>query len=81
MTQPELIELVYVALDEPRAISGLDAVSGSREIRFNWRGHRYRVADSLMVERIEGRMLISDDLAALMELVLKRTREAKGLLV
>ena len=75
MTNDELIRIVVSALPHPAQITDWDTrTEGS--IRFTWRGNRFRVSDTLFTESVKGEFLCRDDLACLLETLLKKVAYA-----
>ncbi len=78
MTKPDLIdekskliEQVYSRIPYSSQIKNLDANSEDSAIRFDWRGTRYRVSASGMVEECQNGFLAGTDAAILMQALVK----------
>lgn len=80
MKQTELVELVYMALGEPSLIKNIDLCE-PHAVRFSWRGVPYRVSANLLVEKVDGRMLVSDCTSDVMGKLFKKTQEVRLTLV
>lgn len=74
MNQATLIELLIAALPYPEQIKNID-LEQKTQVRFDWRGNRYRVTTDLGVDEVHGRTLHGTDGAMLMRELLRRTRE------
>ena len=72
MTKEKLVELIYKSLPYSEQIKELDFTSESDAIRFDWRGNRFRVADTLFVEEANNGTLAGSDLAIVIGELLKR---------
>ena len=77
MTNDALTEIVMTGLPYPSQISALDTRSEPNAIRFTWRGERFRVSHSLMVETVERGCLVGSDIGIVMEALFQRVRVAK----
>ena len=71
MTHAELVMLCYKQIPYSSQIAELD-LSTADEIRFSWRGTRFRVDDILSVEEVGDGVLICSDLAILMQALLQK---------
>lgn len=70
MKNAEILERVLARIPHPSQIKNLD-LDGANEIRFDWRGTRYRVSQHWGVEEVQGHMLKGTDAAMLMSALLK----------
>ncbi len=73
MNNGERMETVLKSLPYADQIRDID-MSKDDEIRFTWRGARYKVADDLFVEEVGNGVLIGSDLSILMRALLTRSR-------
>jgi len=72
-TTAEILERVLGALPYPGQIHNLD-LSQDTELRFTWRGTRWRVSGSFFVEEVDGALLKGSNATLLMEALLGRSR-------
>lgn len=73
MTQAELITLAYKAMPYSEQIDNLD-LSQAGQIRFDWRGFRFRIDGNMSVELVEGGLLKSGDAVTILtESLIRRT--------
>ena len=68
----QLVEIIYSSLPYSNQIENLD-LSESDAVRFKWRGNKFRISQSLMVEEVGNRVLIGSDISILLEKLIKLT--------
>ena len=68
----QLVEIIYSSLPYSNEIENLD-LSESDAVRFKWRGNKFRVSQSLMVEEVGNGVLIGSDISILLEKLIKLT--------
>lgn len=71
MSKEAIIQLVYRRLPHSAQIKELDITSEQNAIRLDWRGDRFRVSESLMVEQVLPGVLARSNLAICIEALLK----------
>lgn len=71
MKQGELVQAVMKGVPYPQHVNDLDLESESNAIRFEWRGDRFRVSESGMVEQHKNGCLCGSNIAILMEQCVK----------
>lgn len=71
MSHAKIIERLLRAIPDPALIGGFEFDPTVVAVRFNWRGTRYRVTETLSVEEIQGSFLTGSDRAQLLEQCLK----------
>jgi len=69
MLAPKLIEIICRAVPYPYLIRNIEIKN--EEVRFDWRGVRYRVSGHLFVEEVRDGILIGSDRAILMKALLR----------
>ena len=52
MKRDMIIEIIYRSMPNPLKISDIDS-AGINNVRFTWRGSRFRVSNHLVVEEVE----------------------------
>lgn len=70
MKNTDLISMLYRCMPNSDQIR-LQTID-PKEIRFEWRGNHFRVQESLFTEQIDGKLLVGSDLAAMLEMLLKK---------
>jgi len=70
-SKQDLIDLVIDRFPYPNQIKAVNIFLEDNAIRFTWRGHNIRVSTSLMVEEVQGRFCAGNDLAIVLEALLK----------
>ncbi len=71
MTTDEFLTAI-MGIPYPSQIKNLDTASDEGAVRFDWRGVRYRVSGTFMVEEVGDGVLTGTDRAILMGAILKR---------
>lgn len=79
MTKDELMAIITAAIPWPSKISDIDSVTEENAIRFTWFKDRYRVALNLGVEKVECRMLVSDNSATLLQALVQNEERFRKL--
>jgi hypothetical protein len=64
-TQAEIIQAVYQGLPYSAGCTDIDITSEPNALRFTWRGTRFRVSSTCLVEEVENGMLCSNSLSIL----------------
>lgn len=77
-TQSQIIELLISALPYPNQIKNIELSHRSTEVRFEWRGHKFSVTESLHVNEIEDSCLVGNDLSILLRQCLNQAEALKG---
>lgn len=77
MTKGKLLEAIMKGVPYPQHITDLDLESRPSAIQFTWRGDRFQVSITDagvlgMVDQVEDGMLITNNLAILLEACLRR---------
>lgn len=70
MTNIQILEKVIKTIPYPDQIENID-LNNQGSIRFDWRGIRFRVSDSFMVEEVNGGMLSGSVSAILFQHLLR----------
>jgi len=78
MSNSEILEMVLNSLPYTNQISDID-FSGKNEIRFSWRGARFRVNETLHVEEVKGVIFAGSNSALLFQSLLEKTRLIKAI--
>lgn len=71
MTNDELLTLVIGCIAYANHIAGINT-SNDNEIRFTWRGDRFRVSKDLEVSSVEGNILSGGNKSILLRAILQR---------
>ena len=69
MNTTEMLERTIQRIPYPSQISQLEFERAA--IRFTWRGHRFRVSESMIVETVGNGVLIGDNASILLQELLK----------
>jgi hypothetical protein len=67
----EALGRILAAIPHPDQVRDIDLGCEGEAVQFSWRGHRFRVPNSLFVVEVEGGTLPRTDLAILLEALLK----------
>jgi len=78
MSNSEIFELVLSCLPYATQMHDID-LGRDNEIRFTWRGDRFKVSESLHVEECKDGMLMGSTASLLLGELLKRTKLIKDM--
>jgi hypothetical protein len=70
--QAHVLEAIIRCIPSNEQLRDFD-FSEPKVVRFGWRAHHFRVTEEGFVEEVEGKMLHSNDLAAMFRALLKKT--------
>jgi hypothetical protein len=72
ITKDRLIDAVFSAFPNANQIRDFDTITEPTAIRFTWRGNKFRVDTSGFTESVGNGVLISDDIASLAGVLIKK---------
>lgn len=76
MKNSDTLNLVIKTLPYPDQIKDVD-MSMTDQLRFTWRGDRFRVSDALFVEEVDSKFLVGSNTSLLLQRMLRQASEIR----
>ena len=72
MNIEKILERMFQRMPEPNQISDLLLLHSYNQVRFTWKGKKFKISEDLFVEEVQGNFLVRSGDASLLELQLNK---------
>lgn len=70
MNIEKILERMFQRMPEPNQISDLLLLHSYNQVRFTWKGKKFKISENLFVEEVQGGCLVRSEDASLLEVKL-----------